>query len=256
MSESLQIRRDGRVLILTLNRPDKRNALNEALCDVLTLAIHEADQDRSVGCILLSGSGPVFCAGMDLDEATSPDAAARTHIHQKLFTIGTAVTTPIVAAAQGAALAGGVGLLVNSHVVVAAEGTRFGLTEIRIGMWPLVIYRATSVALGERRALELSLTGRIFGTSDALQYGLIHEAVPPGELEHRSLEIARSIATSSPEAVRLGLYFLQQSQGLRHDEAARLAAELRATIFASDDFAEGVRAFRERRAPRWPSLGS
>ncbi|MEO8131905.1 MAG: enoyl-CoA hydratase/isomerase family protein, partial [Bryobacteraceae bacterium] len=121
-SESLKVSHEGRVLRLTLNRPDKRNALSIELCHALACAFDEALKDAKVGAILIDANGPVFSAGMDLDEVLQPDAAPRTYIHEKVFTIGARSTKPIVAAVQGAALGGGLGLVANAHVAIAAQG--------------------------------------------------------------------------------------------------------------------------------------
>ncbi len=251
---SLQISREGRVLRIALNRPAKRNALKSGMCHELVEAISDAETDRSIGAILLEGAGDVFCAGMDLDEVLLPGAAEQTKIHEDLFSLGARLVKPIVAAVQGAALGGGIGLIANAHVVVAAHGTSFGLTEIRTGMWPFVVFRSVSVAIGERRALELSLTGRIFGTTEALQYGLVQHVTPAIELDDRASAIAGGLANSSPETIRRGMSMVRESRELNWKDACELALSARARAFASPDFAEGVRAFKEKRQPRWPSL--
>ncbi len=254
MSMSLEISRTGRLLRVALNRPEKRNALDSALCEALVAALKDADADASIGSILLEGRGEVFCAGMDLDEALQPGAAERTAIHEELFTIGMALGKPLVAAVQGAAYAGGLGLVANAHVVVAAQGTTFGLTEIRIGMWPYVIYRTVCAAIGERRALELSLTSRIFSAADALQYGLIHQVAPQIEYGDRAEDLALKLAGASAETIRAGMEFARRARGLAWKEAGELAREYRRLAFASPDFAEGVKAFKEKRKPEWPSV--
>ena len=193
--------------------------------------------------------GPVFCAGMDLDDATAPDAPARTALHEPLFSLIVDSPKPIVAAVQGGAFGGGLGLVANAHVALAAQGTQFGLTEMRLGLWPFLIYRAVSHAVGERRATELSLTARLFGTTEALQFGLIHEVTPAFELEDRATAIAHGIANSSPAAVAAGLDLVRRSRHLNWQEAAHLASELRNQVLPGPDFAEGVRAFREKRRP-------
>src|SRR5262245_10832005 len=142
MSLVLTANREGRLLRLVLNRPDKRNALDGALCRELVAAIEQGDRDPGVGAILLAGAGKSFCSGMDLSEMLTPAEASLGPLHEQLFTIGRHVTTPIIAAVHGAALAGGTGLIANAHVVVAAEDATFGLTEMRIGLWPFVIFRA------------------------------------------------------------------------------------------------------------------
>jgi enoyl-CoA hydratase/carnithine racemase len=246
--------RDGRVFQLVFDNPERRNALSERTCRELLKALSEAWSDPGVGCVLLSGEGPVFCAGMDLDEATAPDAASRTALHEEVFTFGFEAPKPVVAAVQGAALGGGLGLVANAHVALAAQGTKFALSEIRLGMWPFVIWRAMTSAIGERRTLELALTGRVLGTTDALQLGLIHEITPPFELADRAEDLAAMIAEASPEAVHRGLDYVRRARTLDAAAAGALARNLRTEIFRGADFPEGVRAFREKRKPVWPSL--
>jgi enoyl-CoA hydratase/carnithine racemase len=251
MRESLNISREERVLRITLDRADKRNALTSAMCAGIVETIEASHDDPSVGAILIDAKGDVFCAGMDLDEASTDKAAELTAIHERLFTAGTWARKPIVAAIQGPALGGGVGLICNTHVAIAAHGSSFGLTEIRLGMWPFVIYRSVALALGERRALELSLMGRIFNVPEAVQWGLVHEATPAFELDDRATAVAMHLAQSSPEAVRLGLEFVQKTMHLDPVTAAPVAADFRKRVFASAAFKEGVTAFREKRRPRF-----
>ncbi|MDX2182200.1 MAG: enoyl-CoA hydratase-related protein [Bryobacteraceae bacterium] len=242
MPTPLKSEPDGRVLRLTLARPDRRNALNNELCQALLAALREP-----AGAILIDAEGPTFCAGMDLDDATP----ASTAIHAELFTIGYRTRTPIVTAIQGPALGGGLGIVANAHVAIAAQGAQFGLTEVRVGMWPFVIWPAISRALGERRARMLALTARIFGSTEALSWGLVHEVVPPVELEDRALAVAHQLAESSPTAIEEGLGMI--ADGAILDEARR-SVELRAPVMNSPDFAEGIAAFREKRKPIWPSI--
>ena len=129
-----------------------------------------------MGAILLTANGKAFCAGMDLAEiAQAAHAEEIDAVHEQLFTIGARLAKPLVAGVHGAALGGGTGLVANCHIVVAGPEASFGLTEIRLGLWPFLVYRAVAGALGERRTLELSLTGRIFGPGEARDLGLAHE---------------------------------------------------------------------------------
>src|SRR5438105_4724909 len=176
VSDLLLTHRHGRLLQLTLNRPDKRNALNAALCRAIIDAVTHAAADRSVGAIVLSGEGKAFCAGMDLKEMAEDDDTSRVDVlHEQLFTLGARIGKPLVAAVQGAALGGGTGLVANCHVVIAGEDAIFGLTEIRLGLWPFLIFRSVMAALGERRTIELALTGRTFSAAEAREIGLVHE---------------------------------------------------------------------------------
>jgi len=248
------ISREERVLRLTMNHPEKHNALDDRLCRDLVAALKDAGKDRSVGCVLLDAAGPSFCAGVDFDQLLLPEAMEILEVQEALFTFGVHYHKPIVAAVQGHTLGAGVGLIANCHVVLAAQGATFGLTEIRAGYWPFVTHRALGLAIGERRAVELSLTGRIFSSAEAQQYGLVHEVTAPFELDDRATATANQLAVASQETLRRGLDFVQKSREMSWETSGRLAAEYSDRTFRSADFVEGVRALRERRKPDWPSL--
>ncbi|MBS1856324.1 MAG: enoyl-CoA hydratase/isomerase family protein [Acidobacteria bacterium] len=254
MSALLEIVREGRVLHLVLNRPDKRNALNADLCRDLVDSLDAAHRDRQTGAILLTGKGRSFCAGMDLREIEEGrNSLLINTLHEQLFTAAMRLEIPIVAGVHGAALGGGTGLVANCHIVVAAPDATFGLTEIRLGLWPFLVFRAVGAALGERRTIELALTGRTFPAAEAREMGLVHEiAADPSA---RAAEIARALAESSPTAIRSGLGFVNRARGMSWEKAGEVARSVREDVFASADFAEGIRAFLEKRRPEWPSLG-
>ncbi|MGH9559672.1 MAG: enoyl-CoA hydratase/isomerase family protein [Bryobacteraceae bacterium] len=188
---SLRVEQDGRLCRIALACPEKRNALDPAACARLLEELKSAAADENIGAILLEADGPVFCSG--LEES------------RELLAIGRHISKPIVAAVQGVALGGGLALAANAHVVVAAQGTSFGLIGIREGKWDEAAYRALANAIGERRALELALTGRVFATNEALAWGLIHYVAPVFELDDRAVEIAMGLAKTSPGAVRQAL---------------------------------------------------
>jgi enoyl-CoA hydratase/carnithine racemase len=248
------ISREERVLRLTLNHPERHNVLDDRRCRDLVSALKDAGKDRSVGCVLLDASGPAFCAGVDMDQFLFPEALEIVEVQESLFTFGVHYHKPIVAAVQGPAYGGAVGLIANCHVVLAAQGATFGLTEIRAGHWPFVTHRAVALAIGERRAVELSLTGRIFSSTEAQQYGLVHEITPPFELDDRATATARQLSLASQETLRRGLDFVQKSREMSWETAGRLASEYSERTFRSADLIEGVHALRDRRKPDWPSL--
>jgi enoyl-CoA hydratase/carnithine racemase len=190
---NLRIEQEGRLRRIVLAATEKRNLLDAVMCQDLLRELRDAAADEAVGAILLEADGPAFCTGIDLEAG------------EDLFTIGRRIAKPLVAAVQGFALSGGVALLANAHVVVAAQGSSFGLTDIREGVWSEPVYRAVAGAIGERRTLELSLTGRVFSTADALAWGLVHMVAPAFELDDRAFEIATALAKANPQAVRAAL---------------------------------------------------
>ncbi|MSV34624.1 MAG: enoyl-CoA hydratase/isomerase family protein [Bryobacterales bacterium] len=187
---SIRVEQDGRLRRITLAAPEKRNLLDAALCQDLLAILRAAAADDTVGAILLDAEGPVFCSGIDAEAGAD------------LFTIGRRISKPLVAAVKGVALSGGLALLANAHVVLAAQGSSFGLTDIREGVWNKALYRAVAGAIGERRARELSLTGRVFSTPDALSWGLVHMVAPAFELDERATEVATALANANANAIR------------------------------------------------------
>jgi enoyl-CoA hydratase/carnithine racemase len=214
------------------------------LVQALLAALEEAAEDRSIGAVLLDAEAPVFCAGMDLEEAPTIDPAALVQLQSKLFDIGRTFAKPIIAAIQGNALGGGVALVANAHVVFASETAQFGLTELRVGMWPFLAWRPIAAAIGERRTLELALTTRLFAATEAQQWGLVHQVLPDQEVAAKAREAAEAISESSTEAI---------TRGLRAVANPTLSASLRLKQSTSADFREGVQAFLEKRKPKWPS---
>ncbi len=251
---SLRIEREDRVLHITLNRPEKRNALTAGMCAQLVKTMDEVQDDPSIGSILIDAEGAVFSAGMDLEEAANSSNIHRLATHERLFTYGAASKKPIVVCVKGPALGGGMGLAVQGHVVVAAQGALFGLTEIRVGLWPFLVYRCIEAAIGGRRAMELSLTGRAIATNDALNWGIVQQVTPQFEADDRAAAVARDLAWSSPVAISAGLEYVHGARGENWSKQGELAVAQRAKVLQGADFKEGVRAFKEHRAPRWPSM--
>jgi enoyl-CoA hydratase/carnithine racemase len=184
----LRTEQDGRLYRIALSSPETRNVIDAPGCRDLLREMRNAEADENVGAILLEADGPIFSAGCEPDE--------------ELMSIGRTISRPIVAAVQGVVLAGGLALAANAHIVVAAQGTSFGLTDVREGRSNEAVLRAVARAIGTRRALELSLSGRIFSTPEALAWGLVHHVAPAFELDDRATEVAGGIANADPGAIR------------------------------------------------------
>lgn len=194
---SLRVEQDGRVRRLTLAAPARRNILDAALAALLLKDLSDAQSDPGTGAILVDAEGPVFCGGVDFSET----------LPEEIFTFGWKAPKPIVMAVQGVSISAGIALIANAHVAVAAQGTSFGLTDIREGHCHSGILSAVSAAIGVRRARELSLTGRVFTAPEALAWGLVHAVAPPFELDDRASAIAKALANADPNAVGAVLSF-------------------------------------------------
>jgi enoyl-CoA hydratase/carnithine racemase len=251
---SLLVETKRRVLRITLNRPEKRNALTSDMCKGIVEAVQAAENDAEIGSILISGVGQVFCAGMDLDEAASPAGLELGPVHERLFSIGFESHKPIIVAVNGAALGGGLGLAAQGHVVLAEQSSVFCLPEVRIGLWPFLVYRAVEASIGARRTLALSLTARNFHAHEALAWGLVHKVCPDDELTDRACNLARDIAKACPTAVHAGMCYAHTAHGKSWHEAGLVAGQLRDELMKSEDFREGVAAFKQKREPSWPSM--
>lgn len=180
---------------ITLAAADTRNVMNGSTARDFLAALAEAEDDFATGAILIDAEGPVFCGGLDFADPP-PDA-----FFAERF------VKPIIIGMQGVALSAGITLLANAHVVVAAQGSSFGLTDIREGGIDPRVNGAVARVLGMRRTRELALTGRIFTTPDALAWGLVHAAVPAFELDDRASAVAQGVARADRDAVRTVLSF-------------------------------------------------
>ena len=243
-SKLIEASQQGRVLHLALNRPEKRNALNSQLCRALVEAFAQANLDPSIGAVVLSGKGPAFCAGMDLKEAAESGEDSFADVHERLFSIIDRARKPIVAAVHGAVAGGGAGLAANAHIIIAAPDAKFGLTEIRIALWPVLIFPSIALAIGERKATELSLTGRFFDAREAQQYGLVSEIAEDPLARARAL--AAEIAAFSPNAIAKGLDYSRRIRNMSRDQAAIEGRKTRGELMAHPDFAKAVQAFLTR----------
>lgn len=250
---------DGGLFTITLNRPEKRNALNPAMVDELTRALETAASDASCGVILLTGAGEAFCAGMDLAHlemlsAKSPEEH-RVDTEQIAYLLRTLydLPAPTIAAVNGAAIAGGMGLATVCDFTLAVPEAKFGYTEVRIGFIPAIVSAFLRMQIGEKRARDLLLTGRLIKAPEACDLGLVTRVVADCDLMQEARGLAQKLLENSPEAMRA-------TKRLMSDHARRaLDAEIEAAIEANvvargtEDFKEGVRAFLEKRKPSWSS---
>ena len=244
------------VLIVTLNRPEARNALSPAMMALLRQAWDQVDTDQGIRVCVLTGAGGAFCAGADLKAMTSDHPGSRlgdfdlSAIEPLLK--GRRLTKPLIAAVEGPAIAGGTEILQACDIRVAGESARFGVSEARWGLFPL---GGSAVRLTRQipytLAADLLLTGRHISAAEALSMGLIGHVVPDGQALAKALEIAALIAANGPVAVRGILAAIRETEGMAENDAFAIEAKIGAAVFASDDAREGPRAFTEKRRPQF-----
>ena len=250
------IERRGHVLIVTMNRPQARNALSAPMMALMREAWDLTDRDPGIRACVLTGAGGAFCAGADLVAMTSEHPGARIgdldlSVIEPLLK-GRRLTKPLIAAVEGPAIAGGTEILQACDIRVAGEGARFGISEARWGLFPL---GGSAVRLPRQIpytvAADLLLTGRHITAAEALAIGLIGHVVPDGQALAKALEIAALIAANGPVAVRAILRVIRETEGMPENEAFALEARAGMAVFASEDAREGPRAFLEQRRPEF-----
>ena len=250
------VERRGHVLIVTMNRPQARNALSGPMMELMRQAWDTVDGDPGIRACVLTGAGGAFCAGADLVAMTRDHPGARlgevdVSVIEPLLK-GRRLSKPLIAAVEGPAIAGGTEILQACDVRVAGASARFGVSEARWGLFPL---GGSAVRLPRQVpytvAAELLLTGRHITADEALSIGLIGHVVPDGQALEAALEIADAIAANGPVAVRAILRVIRETEGMGENEAFALEAKAGMAVFASEDAKEGPRAFAEKRRPQF-----
>jgi methylglutaconyl-CoA hydratase len=254
---SVRVERTGPLARVVLARPDVRNAFDDRLIGELTDAFQSLGEDGGVRAVLLSGDGPVFCAGADVrwmrkagGYSTEENMRDAERMARMLRTIDDC-PRPVIATAQGAAIGGGVGLLAACDVVIAAEDCVFSLAEVRLGILPAVVSPYVVRSIGPRFARDLFLTGDRFDARTAYRIGLVHEVAGAAELESAARRRVESILSSGPEAVAAAKRLIAQVVGRSPEEAMALTVRTIAERRASKEAKEGLSAFLEKRRPSW-----
>ncbi|PXY32999.1 crotonase/enoyl-CoA hydratase family protein [Prauserella endophytica] len=248
----------GHTLVVTMNRPEARNALTGEMLAIMVDAWDRVDDDPEIRTCVLTGAGGAFCAGADLKSMSrnSPSTAFEkgTFDPSRIDGLlkGRRLTKPLIAAVEGPAIAGGTEILQGTDIRIAGESAKFGVSEARWGLFPL---GGSAVRLPRQipytLAAEILLTGRHLTAAEAKEIGLVGHVVPDGTALEKALEIADTIAANGPLAVRAILRTMRDTEGMHEEEAFKLDAQYGVTVFASEDAKEGPRAFAEKRKPNF-----
>ena len=265
MSPALLIERDERLLTLTMNRPEAKNAMNPEMLCRLADAWEQANRDDDIRVVILTGSDTAFCAGADLDKLVSKmmqRTPAENEFEQRCLDNpgvifqgllrGYRLSKPLIAAVEGPCIAGGTEILQTTDIRVAGEGATFGISEVRWGLFP---QGGSTVRLRRQIpytwAMEMLLTGDHYPAADALRMGLIGRVVPNGQALATAREIAARIAANGPVAVRKIKQSVQETEYFPEKEALDIEFRLGMEVYATEDAREGPRAFKEKRTPQF-----
>ena len=252
MSERVQAALEGGILTGTLNRPEKRNAIDTAMIDALLALLDRAELDAAVRVVAMRGAGRDFCAGMDLqellasaDKTLEENRQAALHFGE-IFLRMRRLPKLVVAVVQGRALAGGCGLATGCDLVLAAESAQFGYPEVQRGFVPAIVMTLLKRTVGEKAAFDLVATGRIVTASEAAALGLVSRVYEDSDFEDQVTEVLRALASSSPSALAFTKQQFYQLDGMAFEEAIRLGADVNAVSRMTPDFKSAIAAFLNR----------
>ena len=239
--------RRGRVMVITLNRPEAMNAINGALSEGLRSAVQELDSDSGLTAGVVTGAGKGFCSGMDLKAFSRGE-----DIGPMLEFVRNGAAKPLVGAVEGFALAGGLELALSCDLLVAARGAKLGIPEVGVGLFAAGagLFRLPG-RVGYGTAMEMAITGDPITAEQAADYGLVSRLTEPGGALGEALALAERIARNAPLAVAASKQVVRATQGATEEELWKIQRPHMATVWKSNDAKEGPRAFAEKRPPEW-----
>ncbi|MFY9817461.1 MAG: enoyl-CoA hydratase [Pseudolabrys sp.] len=251
--QNIVVEAKGRVGIIRLNRPQALNALNKALIDELTKVVDAFDADDKIGCMLITGNEKAFAAGADIKEmADKPFIEAYLGDFVSNWNAVAKARKPVVAAVAGFALGGGCELAMQSDIVIAADTAKFGQPEIKLGVIPGIGgTQRLAHAVGKAKAMDLILTGRMMDATEAERSGLVARVVPAASLMDEAMKVAETIANMSLPSVLAGKEAINRAFESGLSEGMAFERRIFHSLFATEDQKEGMKAFVEKRAPKW-----
>ena len=255
MSEVL-VEKRGMVQWITINREARRNAMNDAVCDAIAAAMVAATADPDIRAVVLTGAGDkAFCAGADLSAGSGSFTYDDSKVglsFVKLMKHARDLTLPLIARVNGHAMAGGMGMLGMCDMAIGVDNARFGMPEVKIGIFPMQIMAVLQRLIPSRKLYEMALTGEPITAAEALELGLLNYVVPLNELDAKLDWLLDRILDKSPTAIRRGKYAMRVTEQLNFDQAAVFMEAQIGTLALTEDAAEGRAAFIEKRTPNWP----
>lgn len=249
--------RDGVIARITMDRPERRNALSLEHMQELIACIEKIGQDGKLAAVVLAGNGPAFCSGHDLNELIGREPEFYEHVFEVctvLMRTIQSIPQPVIAQVHGIATAAGCQLVATCDLAVASEDASFATPGVKIGLFCTTPMVALSRAIGRKKAMEMLLTGEAISADEALAIGLVNRVVPAAHLEAETRSLAERITSASPFVVGLGKQAFYRQIGLPDAEAYRYTQEVMATNARAADGQEGMSAFLEKREPTWTQV--
>lgn len=254
-SDSLLVERAGRILRLTLNRPERRNAMDDRLMIALAREFRAAASDREIRVVILTGAGDrAFCSGADLNPQAGTfgfDYSEPVTTFAEMLRAARRVTVPVIGRINGHCLAGGMGLLAICDMAVATDTATFGLPEVKVGVFPMQVAAVLQSMIPPRKFAEMCFTGEAIGAEEAFAIGLLNYVTAPEDLDDKVAWLAGRVIDKSPTAIRRGKHALAGMQGLSAEQAIAFMEAQVGLLPLTEDAREGLAAFAEKRPPDW-----
>ena len=239
------------ILTITLNRPDKKNAINTVMMNEVNYALAYAKQERKVRVVVIDAEGDIFCAGADLSNSKSESNVPKLENHDDLSLSIRHLYKPVICKIQGSVLAGALLMVTNATHAIAVKDAKFSAPEIKRGLWPFMVMAGLFRVMPKRVGLDFCMRGQAIDANKAQEWGLINESVAPEALDETVAKLAKDLASLAPGTMQFGLEAYVNQDNMNFDEALPYLGKKSAETFAGPDAKEGIAAFLEKREPKW-----
>tara|TARA_Y100001970_G_C14226873_1_gene856240 strand:- start:2100 stop:2888 length:789 start_codon:yes stop_codon:yes gene_type:complete len=249
--QATKIKIENNILTITLNRPEKKNALNNVMMNEICYALSYAKQERDIRVVIIGAEGDVFCAGADLRREQSESNVPKIEGSDDISLLIRHLYKPVICQIQGSVHAGALLMVTNCTHAIAVEDAKFSAPEILRGVWPHMVMAGLFRVMPKRAGLDFCMRGQAIDANKAKEWGLINESVPADELESAVNELAKDLANLAPGTMQFGLEAYVNQDAMDFDDALPYLAKKSAETFAGPDAQEGIAAFLEKREPNW-----
>jgi len=249
--EATKINFHNNILTIKLNRPEKKNAINNVMMNELNYALAYAKQEKSVRVVVIDAEGDIFCAGADLNRSESNSNVPKLDDVNDISLAIRHLYKPVICKIQGSVLAGALLMVTNATHAVAIETAKFSAPEIKRGLWPFMVMAGLFRVMPKRAGLDFIMRGESISAKEALNWGLINKIVSEEKLDKEVENLAKQLASLAPNTMKMGLEAYEKQDGMVFDEALPFLQKQIAECFNSEDAQEGIKAFLEKRDPNW-----